>query len=127
VVAQFSPALGDPEAPAAISFTEPRLLTFDRTFKTADFRTTEEQSRLHTAAPDLESQLVSPFEVRVRNPQTGALVLASGLDPDGQPSGVMIVRDVDPELVKDSDIDPHFPDTEVLPGDAGPVFAGEDF
>jgi hypothetical protein len=127
VVAQFSPTLDEPGAPPAIAFTEPRLLTFDGSFRTAHLRTTEEHSRLQTEAPNLESLLEAPFEVRMRNSQTGAFVLASGMDPDGQPSGVMIVRDVDPELVKDSDIHPHFPDTEVLLGDAGAFFAGEDF
>ena len=80
VVAQFSPAQGSPTLAPSISFTEPRLLAFDPSFKTAQLRTTEEQSRMDSAAPSLELLAAVPYEVRVRNPQTGAFVLADSVD-----------------------------------------------
>lgn len=126
VLARYGQADGTPPALNALSFTESLLLTFDASFKTATARSVDQQSA-HDAATDLNPVLGIEGEVRLRNAQTAAFVAMKRFS--GPEEHRVIVRHVGEEEVHTAELaEPpvHFPDTEVLVGDAGPHFTGED-
>lgn len=97
------------------AFTEPLMLTFESTFKTATARKVGEQIRVDSDVADLAAYILEEGEVRIRNPGNAAFSQAAVDDSDSRQGPTLILSQLD--VPADFDNSPHFADTEVPQGD----------